>query len=251
MMNLANAQAQQCTLVVMRLRVLTWNLFHGRSVPATRYELMEEFAAALEGWPWDIALLQEVPPWWPSAFSRNPGVYARTVLTSRNALLPVRQAIAVRRPNVIKSHGGGSNAILVRDGTITEHRSLRLCRLPERRWMHAVRVEPAGHGGGAVWVGNLHASGRDHWAARDTMRAGAALLEWAGDEPSLLGGDFNLLATAVPGFTHAGGNYVDHVLVSSMRTAAAPVVLDRGRLSDHVPVLATVEPVEIWAAIAS
>jgi endonuclease/exonuclease/phosphatase family metal-dependent hydrolase len=41
------------------------------------------------------------------------------------------------------------------------------------------------------------------------------------------------------------------VLVSAMRTAAAPVVLDAGRLSDHVPVLATVEPVQMSLAIAS
>ena len=220
-------------------------------MPATRHELVEEFAAALEGWAWDVALLQEVPPWWPAALARTPGTYSRTVLTSRNALLPVRRAIAVRWPNVIKSHGGGSNAILVRDGTITEHRSLRLCRLPERRWMHAIRLEPYGHGGGAIWIGNLHASGPDRWAARECKRAGAALLEWAGGEPAVLGGDFNLSSPVVPGFVHAGGNYVDHVVVSSMRTVAAPVVLDRGRLSDHVPVLASVEPAEISLAIAS
>jgi endonuclease/exonuclease/phosphatase family metal-dependent hydrolase len=102
-----------------------------------------------------------------------------------------------------------------------------------------------------VWVGNLHASGPDRWAAREAKRAGAALLEWAGDEPALLGGDFNLLWPTVPGFVHAGGNYVDHVVVSSMRTAAAPVVLDRGPLSDHVPVLVSVEPVQMSLAIAS
>ena len=29
-----------------------------------------EFAAALAGWEWDVALLQEVPPWWPPALAR-------------------------------------------------------------------------------------------------------------------------------------------------------------------------------------
>jgi endonuclease/exonuclease/phosphatase family metal-dependent hydrolase len=235
----------------MRLRVLTWNLFHGRSVPSTRYELTEEFAAALEGWAWDVALLQEVPPWWPPTLARSQGVYARSVLTSRNAMLPLRRAIATRWPNAVKSHGGGSNAILVRDGSIAEHRALRLCRLPERRWMHAVKLEPDGPGGGAVWVANLHASGPDRWATREAKRAGRALLEWADGGPAVLGGDFNLGWPSVPGFVHAGGNYVDHVLAAAMRAAAAPLVFDRGRLSDHVPVLTTVEPAEMQLAIAS
>ena len=45
--------------------VLTWNLFHGRSVPDAPRELLADFAARLAGWEWDVALLQEVPPWWP------------------------------------------------------------------------------------------------------------------------------------------------------------------------------------------
>jgi endonuclease/exonuclease/phosphatase family metal-dependent hydrolase len=229
---------------------LTWNLFHGRSVPPTKQDLAEEFAAALDSWAWDVALLQEVPPWWPSAFARSMGVDERTVLTSRNGLLPLRRALAVRWPNVVKSNGGGSNAILVRGGAITEHRTLRLRRMPERRWMHAVRLEAAGPGSG-VWVANLHASGPDRLATGDVGCAGGALLEWADGCPALLGGDFNLARPNVRGFVHAGGNYVDHVLCASMRPVAAPAMLDAGRLSDHVPVLATVESLEMSLAIAS
>src|SRR6185369_6435905 len=47
------------------VRVLTWNLFHGRSVPPSGRSLTSAFAAALAGWEWDVALLQEVPPWFP------------------------------------------------------------------------------------------------------------------------------------------------------------------------------------------
>ncbi len=47
--------------------MLTWNLFHGRCVPAAGHPLKREFAAALAGWDWDVALLQEVPSWWPEA----------------------------------------------------------------------------------------------------------------------------------------------------------------------------------------
>jgi endonuclease/exonuclease/phosphatase family metal-dependent hydrolase len=228
----------------MRLRVLTWNLFHGRSVPPADDDLLEQFRAALHRWEWDVALLQEVPPWWPQELSSTPGIYARSVLTSRNSILPLRRALAIRYPNVVKSQGGGCNAILVRDATITEHRALRLCRVPERRWLHAVRIEPGGMGGGGVWVGNLHASGLD-WSARgECRRAGATLLEWAAGEPSLLGGDFNILWPSVPGFAHAAGNYVDHVLVAGMDASSVAEVPDRGRLSDHQPVVASIHTSE-------
>ncbi len=67
--------------------MLTWNLKHGRSVPPSKRELLPEFAAALGGWDWGVALLQEVPPWWPSALAAelDGGVRHTTVLTSRNA----------------------------------------------------------------------------------------------------------------------------------------------------------------------
>ena len=69
-------QARQCTLGAMRLRVLTWNLFHGRSVPG-RAGLFDEFAAALASWEWDVALLQEVPPWWPRRLAAAPEAASR------------------------------------------------------------------------------------------------------------------------------------------------------------------------------
>src|ERR687896_730461 len=52
------------------MRVLTWNLFHGRALPPAGRDLQPQFAAALAGWDWDVALLQEVPPWWPPALAR-------------------------------------------------------------------------------------------------------------------------------------------------------------------------------------
>ncbi|MEJ7782964.1 MAG: endonuclease/exonuclease/phosphatase family protein [Solirubrobacteraceae bacterium] len=74
------------------MRVLTWNLFHGRAVPAAGRPLEREFAAALAGWDWDVALLQEVPSWWPPALARACDAHARFALTSRNSLAPVRRA---------------------------------------------------------------------------------------------------------------------------------------------------------------
>ncbi len=63
-----------------------------------------------------------------------------SVRTSRNSLLPLRRFVAVRWPDLIKSNGGGANAILARVDRIVEHRSVRLCRWPERRWAHGVQL---------------------------------------------------------------------------------------------------------------
>jgi endonuclease/exonuclease/phosphatase family metal-dependent hydrolase len=211
----------------MLLRVLTWNLLHGRSVPPAGRDLFNEFCRALAGWEWDAALLQEVPPWWPPALGRALGADQRLVLTSRNALLPVRRAIAIRRPDLIKSNGGGCNAILVRGDGILGHRSQRLSRLPERRWVHAVRLDGAG-----VWVANLHAGG----PMRDAVRAAESVLVWSGDAPVVLGGDFNIRGLQLDGFEYAGGYEVDHVMIRGLLALGEAEVLDRGRLSDHAPV---------------
>src|SRR4051794_32147002 len=98
------------------MRVITWNLFHGRSVPDTPRSLLDEFGATLAAWEWDVALLQEVPPWWPGPLARASGAEARAVLTSRNLGLAARRWAADRRPDLMKSNGGGANAILVRPG---------------------------------------------------------------------------------------------------------------------------------------
>src|SRR6478672_3644881 len=127
-------QVAQCTLSTrMPLRVLTWNLKHGRAVPSAGRDLFEEFAAALAAWDWEVALLQEVPPWWPPVLGRRLDAEWRLVLTSRNWALSARRAIATRWPDAISSNGGGANAVLVRDTGIVDSRALRLALVPERR----------------------------------------------------------------------------------------------------------------------
>jgi endonuclease/exonuclease/phosphatase family metal-dependent hydrolase len=215
------------------MRVLTWNLMHGRAVPPAGRNLFEEFSCALEGWEWDVALLQEVPPWWPQDLAKRLGSDQRTVLTSRNSLLAVRRAIANRWPDAIKSNGGGSNAILARGDQLLEYRTRRLCRLPERRWLQAARLEQAG-----LWVGNLHLTVHDDAAARrEADLAARTILELSAHTPTVLGGDFNVRELTLERFHYAGGHDVDHVFTTWPNPRARPEVLERGRLSDHAPVL--------------
>lgn len=220
--------------------VLTWNLFHGRALPNAGRDLFPEFRDALDGWEWDVALLQEVPPWWPVPLARACGASARMALTSRNALPCVRRAIAERAPDLIKSNGGGANAILVRGQAIAEHRRVVLRHRPERRVMHAVRL-PGG------WVGNLHAQVHSEARAQaDLQRSAAALLDWAGETGAVvLGGDTNTRRPNAPGFAIAGGHDVDFVMARGMARHGRVDVLDRGTLSDHAPVRVQLLPAEV------
>jgi endonuclease/exonuclease/phosphatase family metal-dependent hydrolase len=211
------------------VRALTWNLYHGRSPSRPGRSLLDEFAAALAGWEWDVALLQEVPPWWPPALAAAAGAEQRSVLTSRNWLPGLRRAISSRNPDILKSNGGGANTILVR-GPILEHRSVRLTWWPERRLAHGVLLPDVG------WVVNLHASTPDGQA--DTLRALEAAREWAAGAPLLFGGDVNVKRPVLPGMVRVAGNHVDHLFTEGRRGRDA-AVLERGRLSDHAPVAVT------------
>jgi endonuclease/exonuclease/phosphatase family metal-dependent hydrolase len=218
---------------LVSLRVLTWNLKHGRAVPSARRELFNEFCDVLAGWEWEVALLQEAPPWWPGELGARLGAQWRLVLTSRNFGLVARRAIATRWPDAIKSNGGGCNAVLVRRATpVAAYRTLRLALLPERRRLLGVRLASG------LWVGTVHLTGGNEGAAtREARTAAAAILRWAGGEgPVILGGDFNLGSPTLPGFAWAGGFQVDHLFARGLDLVAGPDVLDPGDLSDHAPV---------------
>jgi endonuclease/exonuclease/phosphatase family metal-dependent hydrolase len=219
------------------VRVLTWNLFHGRSRPPCDRELRAEFAALLARWSWDLALLQEVPPWWPAALAVACGAEQRTALTSRNSLPALRRALARRRPELAKSNGGGANAILSRAG-LGDHAALRLRAWPERRVAQIARLRDG------TLVANYHGSTRVALAEQELGRLAETAIDAARGAPVVLGGDLNLRAPRPPGaLVHVAARDVDHLFAAGLAGAGDPVLHDRrveisGRaveLSDHPP----------------
>lgn len=202
------------------LAVCTWNLFHGRTQPApTHADLVDEFAAALGARPWDVCGLQEVPPWWATQLGHATGASVRTTRTSlERGLLPRWQERTHRKdPERIGVHGAGANVLLVRPsaGMITAERSATLRWCPQRRTVHAVRLER--QRGTAVWIANVHTHNKpESKAALDTIRALGIVDAWAGSEPAVLLGDLNLAHPAgvarVEGWELLHGHRVDHVL---------------------------------------
>ncbi len=221
--------------------VLSWNLFHGRSVPGAGRELLDEFAAMLAGWRWDFALLQEVPPWWPEPLAAACGARAHTALTSRNLILPARRALARRFPDLIKSNGGGANAILAR-APLGAERAVRLRTWPERRVAQIAQL-----GDGTV-LANYHGSARVPLAEEELARLGKLVIAQAavtGDGAAVLGGDLNLRHPQVPGMEHVAARDVDHIFAAGFAPTSSQVqehgLRVGGRevqLSDHPPLLA-------------
>jgi endonuclease/exonuclease/phosphatase family metal-dependent hydrolase len=204
------------------MRVLSWNLYHGRDFPpdpalftlrsrllrrternATHVQvnrpLLDEFAGVLHGFEWEVALLQEAPPRWFGELQRRTASSGVCVLTSRNVLPLLQGLIADRNPDLIASWEGGSNQILVRHGwRIAEHRRLTLARRPERRRLHWARIERPG--GEPLCVANLHASaGRPAQASAEVLRAAEAAVGWSAGTALVFGGDLNLRPAREPG----------------------------------------------------
>ncbi|HEX4109567.1 MAG TPA: endonuclease/exonuclease/phosphatase family protein [Solirubrobacteraceae bacterium] len=194
------------------MRVLTWNLFHGRSQPPAGRSLLAHYTRLIAQWEWSVALLQEVPPWFTGPLARAAGAQSRAALTSRSELPAARRAIGERWPDLIKSNGGGANVILVRDDAFVAHERARLRLLPERRVAQIARLRSG------LVLANTHLStavprrggdGRDR--ARDEL---ARLWSLAGPGPLILGGDLNLFDPVVPdgmGPVAAATHAVDHV----------------------------------------
>jgi endonuclease/exonuclease/phosphatase family metal-dependent hydrolase len=238
------------------MRVLSWNLYHGRDHPPdttlftkrSRFlrvterndthvqvnrPLLAEFARLLDGLEWDVALLQEAPPRWFAQLQERTGSTGARVLTSRNVFPPVQGLLADLNPDLVGSWEGGSNQILVRrPGRIMEERRMTLTSRPERRRMHWARVElpEMEH----VCVSNLHATAsRPAQASAEVLAAAVAAHEWSAHHPLIFGGDLNLRPATEPDSFAAlrdrfglreptAPNAIDHVLSRGLEITASP-----------------------------
>ena len=164
-----------------------------------------------------------------------------TALTSRNAGLTLRRALAERWPDLIKSNSGSCNAILARR-TIAEHRAVRLRIWPERRVAQLARLRD-----GTCLV-NFHGSARVALAEAELERLWEFALAWAGEAPLIVGGDLNLRSPRAPdsSIAHVARRDVDHLFVRGLELSNEANLLDRRVvlhedqpvvLSDHVPLV--------------
>lgn len=235
-------------------------------------DLYEQFASVLSEAEWDVALLQECPPRWAESLATECRAEPHLVPTSRNLPPPLsmlQSLLARLNPDLIASWEGGCNLTLVRGErsrgrTISEREELMLTRHPETRRMAFSRLRFG------LCIANLHAS-EARPAAEDELRAAAnAALSWAGGQPLIFGGDFNLRPSssaapfaALSAETGLGGptveGSVDQILVRGLEVRRAPerwpaerrevpdpTADDRTRalpirLSDHSPLEAVFE----------
>jgi endonuclease/exonuclease/phosphatase family metal-dependent hydrolase len=238
------------------MRVLSWNLYHGRDFPpgkalftlrsrllriTERDEthvqvnrlLRDEFTGWIADHDWDVALLQEAPPLWFRALGERARSNGVRTFTSRNLVPPLQRFAANINPDLIASWEGGSNQLFVRvPGRILEHRELTLTRRPEQRRMVWARVRLSG--GEIVCVANLHASaGRPEHATGEVLGAAASAVEWSGVDPLVFGGDMNLRPAAEPlAFSElrerfglgepTGRGAIDHVLARGLEIVERP-----------------------------
>jgi endonuclease/exonuclease/phosphatase family metal-dependent hydrolase len=188
------------------------------------------------------------------------------VLTSRNALAPLRAIASRLNTDLTGSSEGGSNLTLGRahdrgGPAIVERRQLVLCpgRHPERRTMAFTRLASG------VCVSNLHTStgpvNKDR-AVEELRHAARQSLGWADGAPLILGGDLNVRPRERPIFDElaerfglsapTGPDSIDHLLAHGLEVVELPRAWPpearelpwdglRLRLSDHAPVEAVFE----------
>jgi len=236
----------------MEIRVLTWNIFHGRDGPPDKAlyttwaewtrktetnkthaqvnrDLWRDYTDMLCAAEWDIAILQECPPRWEPGFSRECAADSFRALTSRNWLERLSWAIARHWPDLIGSSEGGSNLILARGdaGKIIDRRELTVRRRrPERRTVAFAKLECG------LCVSNIHASTAVPRAEEELLMAGEKAVEWAGDSPLVFGGDMNVRPYQSKVYDQLAERYglegitatdsIDHLLVRAAEVTSPP-----------------------------
>ena len=236
----------------MRLRVRTWNVFHGNTLPVRREDKLERMVRLAAADSPDVLFLQELPVWALGRLDEWSGMTSASEVAERPQLGPFPSSAAIGYAITRFNHGllrsaftGQANAILVSGGIrVLDSFSIRLnartFRRAQSRWLalpllaqvawpkegrvcHAVRVVlPDGR---AALLANLHATHYrpdERLADAECLRAAVFVDAIAGpDEPCVLAGDFNVHVSRSwtlrdllgPEWGFAGGGPgVDHIL---------------------------------------
>lgn len=247
----------------MGLLVRTWNLFHGRTVPAgagTRLEAMVRLAAA-DG-P-DLLALQEVPVWALRRLSCWSGMRAVWAIARPALAGPAARSLTALAPGLVRSGlTGQANALLL--GTRVEPAGQPTTLRLTPPWPRAggeprlVQAVPVRWEDRDLLAGHGHLSHAPRSRAVDELARTAAWLERraAPGAALILLGDLNLAPTETDAFARlaaAGwsrpGPWIDHVLARGLVPARGPEAWPDARrrdgdrlLSDHRPVEADMMP---------
>lgn len=266
----------------MQLTAITWNVFHGRDWPPepelqvgakkgnwrrgprygeayeqANWDLFDEFASMIKEVDWDVALFQEFPPSWRGRMADACGAKAHRALSGRNWLQPLTSLIGRWRPDLLGSWEGGSNTTLIRPGAgeIVDRRRVVLTRRPELRVIALTRLDTG------LCVANMHVSTKPSSAESELISAAERASEFAGTEPLIFGGDFNVRPRDSGVFDELGRRFalapptaperLSHLLVRGLEVEGHPAawppeardITDpetglKIRLSDHNPVIA-------------
>jgi endonuclease/exonuclease/phosphatase family metal-dependent hydrolase len=261
------------------MRIRTWNLFHGNTVPAGKQAYLDDMLERTRADDLDVLCAQEVPAW---ALDR----FTCSCLSARPAIGPYPITRALGRRITGLNHGllrsafsGQGNAIMLAD----RHKLLstadlvlnprrfrddqalalglgaqpRLAWGHERRVVHAARFRSSD--GRTYLVANAHCTSyaaNDRLAEVELLRAAwFARSTAAAADVVVLAGDFNLTSRSAVlrslteddwGFSALGPG-IDHVLVhGALASPPRPLPDDWRRrgdvlLSDHAPVEVDVE----------
>jgi len=234
----------------MRLRVRTWNVFHGNADPPRRKGYLHRMVELATADGPDVVCLQEVPVWALARLDAWSGMASFGAVTRPPLWLgPLSMWITRAHQGLFRSGlAGQANAILV----ASAYEAVDLGHEPisergrERRIVQAVRLT----GPPSVVVGNLHATNdfRDPGVPRAEAARARAFVESVAlpEEAVVLAGDFNVDDPHLDGFS-APCTGIDDILVRNAIATDVAVwpperrTQDRVLLSDHAPVDCVVE----------
>ncbi|MEZ5099499.1 MAG: endonuclease/exonuclease/phosphatase family protein [Thermoleophilia bacterium] len=246
----------------MHLLARTWNVFHGRTVPAGGGERLERMVRLAAGDRPDVLALQEVPVWALPRLAAWSGMRACWAVARPALAGPAARTLTALAPGLVRSGlTGQANALLLGERIEPTGRPAALRLTPP--WPRAggeprvVQAVPARFGDRELLVAHAHLAHAPPSSAAGQLLRTAAWLEARADGAAVvLLGDLNLAPGETDAFARleaAGwsrpGPWIDHVLARGLVPTRGPEAWPDARrrdgerlLSDHRPVEADMMP---------